>query len=227
MLSKNTVIKSLTLVSVMLLWGGCSNEVSGVKDGVLPAFSNSLTVGQALEGWSAQECTDKKWESITTERGEKVVQFTCEVNTDTLKKPEDMAPNISDDAYTKSQADYQAADKANTDAAEKWQSMNYDDPNYATVQAEASQTYELKQKADSAIQEIGEHLARKQVKSGRFIIQFVLSADGKSFEPGYSGLEYTFEDGKIYSEPFNALVAAYRNQKIELAISRNSYEARQ
>lgn len=224
---KNLVLTAIVGIGATLMFSGCNSEVSGVKDGTLPAFSNSLTVGKALDGWSAQECTDKKWESVTTERGEKVVQFTCEVNVDGLKRQEDMAENISDDSYTKAQSDLKVAEDANTNASKKFDSMGGGDPDFTNAQAEVSNTYAAKESAYKAVQEIGEHLARKQVKNGKFVIQFLLSADGKSFEPGYSGIEYTFEDGKIYSEAFNALVAAYRNQKIELGISMNSYESRQ
>jgi DNA repair exonuclease SbcCD ATPase subunit len=65
---------------ISIFFGCGDGGIDGVKKGVMTKYSNNLTVGQALESWSkTQKCTKVKWESFTTERGEKMVNFTCTV----------------------------------------------------------------------------------------------------------------------------------------------------
>lgn len=66
---------------IVLIFSACSdNDVNGVKNGVMKNFSQSLTVGQAIESWAkTQKCDTTKWESFKTDRGEKIVSFKCSV----------------------------------------------------------------------------------------------------------------------------------------------------
>jgi len=54
-----------------------SPTIMGVKNGVLSELPDSLTVGQALDGW--KECSNPQWEEKTGDRGEKMVSFKCEL----------------------------------------------------------------------------------------------------------------------------------------------------
>ena len=49
-----------------------------IKSGVMPRYSRSVTVGNALEYWAKQQnCDDSYWEEYKSERGEQVVSFSC------------------------------------------------------------------------------------------------------------------------------------------------------
>lgn len=64
---------------IVLIFSACSDSnVNGVKNGVMKNFSQSLTVGQAIDSWSkTQKCDTTKWEAFESERGEKIVSFKC------------------------------------------------------------------------------------------------------------------------------------------------------
>lgn len=63
----------------ILALSGCGNsDIDGVKNGIMKNFSQTLTVGQAIDSWSkTQKCDATKWESFKSERGEKIVSFEC------------------------------------------------------------------------------------------------------------------------------------------------------
>jgi len=64
---------------IVLIFSACSDSnVNGVKNGVMKNFSQSLTVGKAIDSWSkTQKCDTTKWEAFESERGEKIVSFKC------------------------------------------------------------------------------------------------------------------------------------------------------
>lgn len=55
--------------------------IKSVKNGVMPKYSRSVTVGNALEYWAKQQnCDHSYWEDYKTKRGEQVVSFSCIFN---------------------------------------------------------------------------------------------------------------------------------------------------
>ena len=78
-------IKSLVLLAFLLFTSsGCGDDyIDSVKEGIFPRYSNSVTVGNALEYWAKQQkCDSTKWEKIITERKEIVVSFSCVIEKD-------------------------------------------------------------------------------------------------------------------------------------------------
>ena len=66
---------------IVFIFSACSDSnVNGVKNGVMKNFSQSLTVGQAIDSWSkTQKCDTTKWEAFKSDRGEKIVSFKCSI----------------------------------------------------------------------------------------------------------------------------------------------------
>lgn len=87
----------ITTVVAIFIFSGCGNSyVDSVKNGVLPKYSNSVTVGNALEYWAKQQnCDSTKWEEFETEREEIVVSFTC-----TISSQNDSFINVAKSQYS-------------------------------------------------------------------------------------------------------------------------------
>ena len=67
-------------VAILLLSACSDSDVNGVKNGVMKNFSQSLTVGQAIDSWSkTQKCDTTQWEAFKSARGEKFVSFKCSI----------------------------------------------------------------------------------------------------------------------------------------------------
>jgi hypothetical protein len=78
---KTTTYRMLLLTIALITLTGCDGDIDRVKDGFMPMYSKSLTVDQALSSWSNKEgCTNTSWNKYTSDRGEKFVQFTCEID---------------------------------------------------------------------------------------------------------------------------------------------------
>lgn len=219
-LKKHTVIISLTI-----LFSGC-RETDTVKNGILHDFSNSLTVGKALETWSAQECTDTEWNSFTTNRDEKIVSFTCKLDVKSIKTNFDNL--VTDEESAKAEADYK---KAKSEATE---SMNVSHEDVYSHNAKAITDAALKKidasyEAENKLADINSRLARKKLSGAQLEILFSISVDDKSFTPSNAGIKYIFEDGKTYLDDIHsriALLKAYQNQKIKMNVDQNTYKER-
>lgn len=52
-------------------------NIEGIRNAVMKNYTESLTIGQALEGW--RECKNPEWKSKVGDRGENLVIFKCEL----------------------------------------------------------------------------------------------------------------------------------------------------
>lgn len=66
-------------VLIFLILTGCGNNIDRVKNGVM-SFNKTTTVGKALDNWKS--CTTSEWTEFETESGIKVVEFSCNKETD-------------------------------------------------------------------------------------------------------------------------------------------------
>lgn len=219
-LKKYIVILSLTILS-----SGCS-EINTVKNGVLSDFSNSLTVGKVLETWSAQECTDTKWDSFTTDRDEKIVSFTCKLDVKSIKTSFDNL--ATDEESAEAEAEYKKAKSEATEAM----NVSHDDvysPNAKAITDAALKKIDASSESENKLVDINSRLARKKLSEAQLEILFSISTDGESFTPSGAGIKYIFEDGKTYSDDIHtriALLKAYQNQKIKMNVDQNIYNKR-
>lgn len=240
MISKKTVFVSLLSLGAMSLLTGCGNDVDVVKNGVLPAYSENVTVGNAVESWAkTQECTATNWESIITEREEKIIQFTCELNLDLLRTAEDMADNVTEasvsDAITNvakvTKTSQDNVDQANNNRASASDGDSWTEKTLAYGQA----VYDNAKAVDiakNAVSDAKIRLAKKNIVKASLVMQFPVTVDGKSFNIGYIGRELLYVDNKESSKIYNNLFA-YReiNQNIaftseQLAPSVDEYDTR-
>lgn len=218
--------KYITMIAVALLFTGC-NDISTVKDGVLEDFSESLTVGKALETWNAQECLDTEWDSYSTDRGEKVVSFTCNLDVYSIKTSSDEA--VIDEDAAKILAEYEKVKKEASKAMETSHEAVYS-PNAKEITDMALSKIDASYEAEKKMEGINSRLARKKLTNAEVEILFLISSDGESFAPGSAGIKYTFEDKKTYFKdihPKMALLKAYQNQKIEMNVDQKIYLNRQ
>lgn len=147
-----------------------------VRNGVMPGYSNSVTLGNALEYWAKQQnCDYTYWEDYKTEREEQIVNFRCIFNEYKFKALEDTDVYKS---YKKSIERY----PSDINELKKWEEY------YTTISKEFLQF--------------------------EYLFQFLVSLDGKTFNEGFKGLIYHFEDGKTYEQanPY-LLQIAYRGNK--------------
>lgn len=210
------------MIAMGVLFTGC-NDISTVKNGVLEDFSESLTVGQALETWKTQECLDTKWDSFTTDRGEKVVSFTCPLDVESIKTSSDKA--ITDEDAAKILAEYKKAKSESSKAIEgSHEAVN--SPNAQAITDMALSKIDASYEAEKKMVDINSKLARKKLTNAELKILFLIAANGKSFSPNSAGIEYTFEDKKTYFKdihPKIALLKAFQNQKIEMNVDHKTY----
>lgn len=68
-------ILTVALISSLTFLSACTNNVDGVKNGLLHNYSKSVTVGDAFDNYKF--CSDPKWEEFETEQNEQIVRFTC------------------------------------------------------------------------------------------------------------------------------------------------------
>jgi hypothetical protein len=192
------MFKNILILSVLVAFSGCSGEVNMVKDGALQQYSNSLSVDNTLNGWmKTQHCSQPNWTLLTTERKEKIVQFTCDINLDTLRTREDMASSA-----TEEDAEYMVAAPAATEdiaqSEKDWAEFN---------KIEATRV------ANEKI------VAKKALSKVQILIKFPLSIDGKTFTVSDQSVEYYFIDGQKNSDPKELLRDIYKNVKINLTNS--------
>jgi len=202
----NIIIKSLLIIGAISIFTGCSGEINMVKDGALPQYSSSLTVGNTLDSWmKTEQCSEPKWDLITTERKEKIVQFTCDINLNTLRTKKDMDSSVTDE-----DAEYKvSAPVATEDIA----------------QAEKNWTEFNKILATSSANEI--IVAKKGLSKVQISIKFPLSIDGKAFTVSDQSVEYYFKDGQKNSDPKELLTDVYKNVKIDVSkVIVAAYESR-
>jgi hypothetical protein len=203
MITNNISSGILTIVALTFLTG-CGNDISLVKDGVLPEYSNSVKVGNVIDSWAkTQECSDTKWEALETERGEKVIQFTCELNVSKFQTKEDMASNITEEALAAAEKDVA---KAKADLRAAIVSRNTV-ANIAAIEAENITTAKMI--------ELQGHFRQKSLKEAKIIFQFNIAVDGNTFTAGYQGGEIVFDNGKK-SEIAASLLDAYYNVKKDI-----------
>ncbi len=173
-------IKSLVLLAfLMFTSSGCGDDyIDSVKNGVFPRYSNSVTVGNALEYWAKQQkCDSTKWEKIITERKEIVVSFSCVIE--------------KDSNLIKEYTDYFNKDYESSMARFKRDLDFYKNNRNEQLRIEE----EIKSlKADKDI--FSEAL--QQFDKIETLFQFSLAADNESFNIRFLGFVYYFLDGTGY-----------------------------
>lgn len=204
--SVKIIFKCISIASMLTIFSGCSDDISSVKNGVLPEYSNSITLGQALDGWSEQGCDSTNWESITTDRGEKIVQFICEIDGDKFK-----ASNDNELSDSLSYEDFLNAEK---DLVKKQDISNQANPNSPKEYEDAHSQYK---EASEYYNKVNHILPRRNIEQAKYILQFVISADSQTFQIGDSQTEFLMKNGYVFktSGPLKPLmVYVYSNEKI-------------
>lgn len=170
-------IKSLVLLAFLLFTSsGCGDDyIDSVKEGIFPRYSNSVTVGNALEYWAKQQnCDSTKWEKIITERKEIVVSFSC-----VIEKDSNLIKEYTD-SFNKDYESSMARFKRDLDF--------YKNNRNEQLRIEE----EIKSlKADKEI--FSEAL--QQFDKIETLFQFALTADNESFDIRFLGFVYYFLDG--------------------------------
>lgn len=212
----------ILIIALSIFFAGCK-DIDTVKDSVLEDYSESLTLGQALDTWTAQECLDTTWDSYTTDRGEKIVKFDCDLDVESIKTSSDKS--VSDEESAKMLAVYEKAKNEASKAMKISHEAVYS-PDAKVLTDKALEKVDASYEAEKKMAEINTRLAKKKLTDAKLGILFLISSDGKSFSPGGTGIIYTFEDGKNYFKdihPAIALLKAYQNQKIEMKVDQKVY----
>ena len=219
-------MKQLMILCTLFIVAGCgSSEIAFVKAGTMSKYSTSLTVGQAFDGWSAQECTNKEWSLVTTQRGEQFVQFTCDLQTGLFKvfEPDPTAaPEFDEVGYKEHKAVVDAAEQIRYSLSQDptngyTEAMRIEDSQFGAGYRKTT-PYQQAQNAlneasnafapfDQSKRRFDEYTKRQALRQkviaiqdkllkARVIVQFVLNTDGTTFKETFGGVEGTFEDGK-------------------------------
>mgnify|MGYP007047650609 CR=1 FL=1 len=171
-------------------------KVESLKAGFISPYE-SLTVGEAFNGWSA--CSDTRWGMIETERNEEIVEFRCtqRVGSEPKQLVDAVTAAISDDK--------QAFEKQISGQRAMQQLMQNGALGIGTIQNEKN-----KFSADR-------YLELMEFNELNFLVQFSLSKQDDSFEVDWWGLEYSYPDGSTESSPTEGtvddlLAAVYENE---------------
>lgn len=169
-----------------------SPSIKFVKNGVIPRYSTSVTIGNALEYWAKQQnCDSTTWEEYETERKELVVSFSCFIDRYDF-------PIIEDTNNYKFYKKEIESCQPSRYIGEGWKK-------YYTYNADKIKEWE-KYYSDVS----------SEFTQFEYLFQFLISVDGKTFNKGFSGYKWYFMDGKTYEQPNNYLLQiAYRGNKEE------------
>lgn len=209
----------LAVTAGSLIFSGCGDNISTVKDGILSNYSKSLTVGKAFDSWSVtQQCLKASWKDIVSDGGEKIVQFTCEIDPNILKQIALLEAN-------KSLQESENKIKENNSDIEKIKNSN------KTKEQKESDIAFIKQFDDqiknSLIYSKKNIEDLKRLNQVQIITQFLIATNGKSINIGYIGTQYSFDDLKKFSLPNPAmLMDIYQNKKTFVYYGVNIYSGR-
>lgn len=70
------IFNKLIIFVAILIFSGCSDNISIVKNGVL-LTNDSITIGDAIEKWKV--CNSVKWSEFTSDNGRSVVEANCKI----------------------------------------------------------------------------------------------------------------------------------------------------
>lgn len=70
------IFNKLIIFIAILIFSGCSDNISIVKNGVL-LTNDSITVGDAIEKWKV--CNSVKWSEFTSDNGRNIVEANCKI----------------------------------------------------------------------------------------------------------------------------------------------------
>lgn len=221
-------IKSLVLLAfLMFTSSGCGDDyIDSVKNGVFPRYSKSVTLGNALEYWAKiQNCDSTKWEKIITERKEIVVSFSCVIEKDSY--PINREVESFNSKYTNKMASYEEEIKDNKKRIQE----NLNNPNipgnYLISLNSSILTTEKKMNSLKVEKELFFE-SIQQFDKLEYLFQFLVAADGESFNIGFVGTEFHYLDGKSYSirAPYNLLLEVYKGRVVFSELSSYFYENR-
>lgn len=172
-------LKIFTALSIVVFLGGCElGKVESIKGGFLSGY-DSLTVGDAFDGWSA--CSSSDWTAFDTDRNEQTVEYSC-----VIPDFNDARNQLRDAVIAKVAEDKDGFDKQVNDQL-------------------AAQAFGQQISGDSTLLQrlqSGERFSSERylqllnrIKELNYVVQFTLSKKDDSFDVSWWGLRFVYLDG--------------------------------